>query len=129
MSDISFHGCVVPGLGLGRKIGFPTFNLDARPDLPFGVYAVNAVFNPESAVSHHALMHYGPKPTVGRSDIFCEIYFLKFPDGFDVREMTIHVLDKLRDVMKFDTLEALVVQMKHDEQEAKQKYFLSSNPL
>lgn len=119
-----FHGRVVSGMGLGRKLGFPTFNLDARPDLGLGVYAVDVEIIGTDEVCHFALMHYGPKPTVGREDVFCEVYFLKFPEGLDVREMNIRVLGRLRDIVKFNSLEALVEQMKKDEVGAREKYFL-----
>lgn len=124
-----FHGHVVSGMGLGRKIGFPTFNLDARPDVEFGVYAVDVVVGADGASKpfHHALMHYGPKPTVGREDIFCEVYFLKFPHDLDVVEMEVHVLGKLRDVMKFESLESLVEQMKKDEGVARGRFFLGQS--
>lgn len=118
-----FYGQVISGMGLGRKIGFPTFNLDARPDLEFGVYAVEVILRENDEMTHQALMHYGPKPTVGREDIFCEVYFLKFPEALDVAEMEVHVLGKLRDVMKFDGLESLVEQMKKDEEVARGRYF------
>lgn len=124
-----FYGRVIPGMGLGRKIGFPTFNLDVRPELEFGVYAVDIAVRgdvvEDASAKHHALMHYGPKPTVGREDIFCEVYFLEFPDGLDVTEMSVSVLGKLRDVMKFDSLEALVEQMGRDEEEARKIYFVN----
>ncbi len=105
-------------MGLGRELGFPTFNLEVLEDPPleYGVYAVRAI-------GHPALMHYGSKPTVGREDIFCEVYFLKLPEGLDVEELEVEVLGKIRDVMKFDGLEVLVEQMKKDEAVAKEKFF------
>ncbi len=109
-------------MGLGKGLGFPTCNIDVRPELAHGVYAVQVMMY-GSDVAHPALMHYGPKPTVGREDIFCEVYFLKFPEGLEVEELNIEVLGKLRDVMTFDGLEALVEQMKKDEQEARERYF------
>ncbi len=118
-----FSGKVVKGMGLGKGLGFPTFNLDARPQLEHGVYAVQAFVGGVFACPHNALMHYGPKPSVGRDDIFCEVYFLKFPEGLEVDALEIEVLGKLRDVMKFDGLEALVEQMKKDEEEARERYF------
>ncbi len=122
---IFFHGRVVQGMGLGRELGFPTFNLDVLEDPPleYGVYAVHAIVDGFPHVLHPALMHYGPKPTVGREDIFCEVYFLKFPEGLDVEELEVEVLGKIRDVMKFDGLKALVEQMKKDKVVAKENFF------
>lgn len=122
---IFFHGKVVKGMGLGRELGFPTFNLDVLDDPPleYGVYAVQAMVDSDSRVAHPALMHYGPKPTVGREDIFCEVYFLKFPEGLEIEDLEVEVLGKIRAVMKFDGLEALVEQMKKDEMMARKNYF------
>lgn len=117
-----FHGSVVSGMGLGRKLGFPTFNLkvDPLPELAYGVYAVRVQIGD---VSYNALMHFGPKPTVSMTDIFCEVYILKFPEGLEVVETDIQVLGKIRDVVKFAGLDELVAQMKCDEKMAIEHFF------
>lgn len=125
-----FHGEVEKGAGLGKKLGFPTFNLhvDPLPNLPHAVYAVRAsVGAGDSSASngrtYNALMHFGPKPSVHMTNIFCEVYLLGFTDDFEVREMNIEVLGKIREVMKFESLDALVEQMKKDENFAVEYYF------
>lgn len=131
-----FHGEVEKGAGLGKKLGFPTFNLhvDPLPDLPYAVYAVRASVGTvgvstrafaDSGRTYNALMHFGPKPSVHMTNIFCEVYLLGFADDIEVREMDIEVLGKIRDVMKFESLDALVEQMKKDENFAVDIYFKS----
>lgn len=132
-----FHGEVENGAGLGKKLGFPTFNLhvDPLPNLPHAVYAVRAsvgavgssVDDVNASVgngrTYNALMHFGPKPSVHMTNIFCEVYLLGFTDDFEVREMNIEVLGKIREVMKFESLDVLVEQMKKDEVFAIDTYF------
>ncbi|MEO5635218.1 MAG: riboflavin kinase [Candidatus Paceibacterota bacterium] len=44
--DFSIYGIVVRGKGYGRKLGFPTVNLDAdAKDIPVGVYAGKGIIN------------------------------------------------------------------------------------
>ncbi len=118
-----FHGEVEKGAGLGKKLGFPTFNLhvDPLPSLPHAVYAVRASIS--NGRTYNALMHFGPKPSVHMTNIFCEVYLFGFADDFEVREMGIEVLGKIREVMKFESLDALVEQMKKDEALAISQYF------
>ena len=128
-NSMTFQGVVEKGIGLGKKLGFPTFNLHVEPlpELAHGVYAVRARLGDAShgtgEVWHDALMHFGPKPTVSMESVFCEVYFLKFPEGLEIHELEVEVLGKLRDVMKFDGLDALVEQMKEDERVAVENYF------
>ncbi len=109
-------------MGLGKKLGFPTFNIkvDPLPNIPHGVYAVRVEVN---GVPYNALMHFGPKPSVHMTDIFCEVYLLGFADDFEVRDMEVEVVGRIRDVMKFENLDALVEQMKKDEIFALGTYF------
>ncbi len=129
-NPMTFRGVVEKGIGLGKKLGFPTFNLhvDPLPDLVHGVYAVRARVEGEGShgtgeVWHDALMHFGPKPTVSMESVFCEVYFLQFPEGLEIHELEVQVLGKLRDVMRFESLDALVEQMKEDERRAVESYF------
>ncbi len=109
-------------MGLGKKLGFPTFNIkvDPLPELPFGVYAVRAEVN---GVAYNALMHFGPKPSVHMIDIFCEVFVLHFLEEQEVKSLGVEVLGKLREVMKFDSPEQMVVQIRRDQELATSTYF------
>ena len=107
------HGPVVEGDRRGRTIGFPTLNVatDARKALPIGVFAVR-VDTPHGRFG--GMANVGPRPT--------------FPDGapaleahlFDVdldlygRDVTVHLLARLRAPQRFGGVEALRAQLERD---------------
>jgi riboflavin kinase/FMN adenylyltransferase len=118
------RGLVVHGDRRGRELGFPTANLefDYRPALPaLGIYLGRASV-PERAVGpdHPALVSVGVRPTFhddGR--VMVEVYLLDW-DG-DLYDATLDVeFDaRLREERRFDSVEALVVQMRADEADAR----------
>lgn len=122
-------GTVVSGLGLGRQFGFPTLNLefDTAPSLDYGVYACRARAAVGSAFLP-ALLHFGLRPTIDREKPSFEVFFLKFPEGVDMKTLEVEVLGKLRDVMKFSSMEALGEQIERDREQAMVEYFRAEFP-
>ena len=120
------RGLVVHGDRRGRQLGFPTANLEFgyRPALPaLGIY-LGRVSVPERAVGpgHPALVSIGVRPTFhddGR--VMVEVYLLDW-DG-DLYEATLDVeIDAmLREERRFDSVEALVAQMRADEADARER--------
>ena len=120
------RGRVVHGDRRGRALGFPTANLefDYRPALPaLGIY-LGRVSVPERAVGpdHPALVSVGVRPTFhddGR--VMVEAYLLDW-DG-DLYDVTLDVeIDaRLREERRFDSVEALVTQMRADEADARER--------
>ncbi|MBR0197067.1 MAG: riboflavin biosynthesis protein RibF [Kiritimatiellae bacterium] len=103
-------GRVVPGKGLGRKIGFPTVNIKPENlflNLPHGVYAVKV--NGSRAVAN-----FGLAPTLGEmawKNEVLEIHFLDEPNE-TFGEVEIHLF--IRPEKKFGSLEELVNQISSD---------------
>lgn len=120
-----FRGRVVSGLGVGKKFGIPTLNLqfDVMPDLAYGVYACRA-----SEKRFPALLHYGPRPTIADEELSFEVFFLEFPEGAQFQTLEVEVLGKIRDVQKFDSLEALSAQVERDKKKAMVEYFGHASP-
>ena len=112
-------GRVVHGRELGRELGFPTANLRLmrrRPPVQ-GVLAVR-VFGiaPEALTAGAGL---GTRPTVDGTDMLLEVHVFDFAGELYGREIEVEFVAKLRDEVKFDSLDALTAQMKVDAAQAR----------
>src|SRR6202789_4582661 len=112
-------GRVVHGRELGRTRGFPTANLRLmrrRPPVR-GIMAVH-VFGiaPQPLIAVASL---GTRPTVDGTDMLLEVHVFDFAADLYGRELEVEFIAKLRDEVKFDSLDALIVQMKVDAAQAR----------
>jgi riboflavin kinase/FMN adenylyltransferase len=108
------EGKVVGGDKRGRKLGFPTANLEAAPGqaLPTGgVYACRAYVNGQI---YSAMTNIGSHPTFGGSQKLIETYLIDYSGDLYGRELAIDIIERLRDEKKFDTAEQLEEQMAED---------------
>jgi riboflavin kinase/FMN adenylyltransferase len=118
--DYSIAGRILEGDKLGRKLGFPTANLDpvglAVP--PSGVYAVHALVRGER---HRAVLNIGTRPTLGDANppLRIEAHLLNFTGELYGEEMEIVFTEKLRDEQKFPSLDDLKAQIARDIERAK----------
>lgn len=113
-------GKVVQGESLGRQLGFPTANLDVESDIKLipknGVYAVNVLL--EDDMIYEGMMNIGSRPTVHAQGVTSmEINLFDFSGDLYGQKITVQLLSRFRDEVKFDTLDALKDQLKKDEQE------------
>ena len=105
----TISGLVVHGNGFGRKLGFPTANLDnIEGTLPeAGIYACWAQLNTERTW-HQAVIHTGPRPTIHDPKIVFEVHMLDFPDrDLYGSYITCQNFIFLRKVKNFSSLEKL----------------------
>src|SRR5450432_941669 len=112
-------GRVVHGRELGRTLGFPTANLllmRRRPPV-HGIMAVR-VFGIESKALA-AVASLGTRPTVDGTVMLLEVHVFDFAGDLYGREIEVEFVAKLRDEVKFDSLDDLMVQMKLDASEAR----------
>jgi riboflavin kinase/FMN adenylyltransferase len=118
------RGTVVHGDRRGRELGFPTANLafDYTPALPaLGIY-LGRVSVPERDVGpgHPALVSVGVRPTFhddGR--VLVEAYLLDWDGDLYDTVLTLELDARLREERRFDSVDALVRQMRADEAEAR----------
>ncbi len=118
------RGTVITGDHRGRELGFPTANLafDYHPQLPrLGIYA-GAVSVPERGVGpgHPALVSVGVRPTFhDDGHVLVEVYLLDWDGDLYGAELSVELIARLRDERRFDSVEALVEQMRADEATAR----------
>ena len=111
----SISGHVLRGDQLGRKLGFPTANLDvaglALP--PDGVYAGQAEVN---GATRAAVVNIGRRPTLNRPKLerLVEVHMLDFSGDLYGSEVEFQFGRRLRGEQKFASLDALKEQIGKD---------------
>jgi riboflavin kinase/FMN adenylyltransferase len=112
-------GRVVHGQALGRGLGFPTANLRLgrrKPPL-WGVAAVRVYgVGPQPMPGVASL---GTRPTVNGSEPLLEAHLFDFAGDLYGRSIEIEFVAKLRDEVRFESLDAMVRQMTLDADQAR----------
>ena len=116
----SVRGLVVRGDGRGRQLGFPTANLAVASSeklIPAaGIYAIRGITR---AGSFGGALHLGPRPTFVGSPPTIELHLLGFDGDLYGEEIRVDFVRRLRDVRPFDSVAALVAQMREDVEDAR----------
>ena len=107
------RGMVVHGSARGRKIGFPTANVDAIDTLvpANGVYAGRAVVDGQR---HAAAIHIGPNPTFDERASKVEVHLLGFDRSIYGLAIEVDFIGRVRDICEFDSPEKLKTQLTKD---------------
>ena len=116
----SMRGRVVAGQQLGRTLGFPTANIRLRRrKLPLGgIFAVRVHGIGEAPYGGVASL--GTRPTVGGVEPLLETFVFDFSGDLYGRELEIEFVAHLRDELRFESVELMVVQMQVDAREARE---------
>lgn len=115
------RGTVVAGFGRGRQIGFPTANLavELSQVIPArGVYFCLAAV-PGRAGSFGAMINIGTNPTFGLGRLSIEAHLLDFEGDLVGATVSLFFVHRLRDERKFESVEALVDQLRRDKDHAR----------
>jgi riboflavin kinase / FMN adenylyltransferase len=111
----SLRGPVVHGMELGRKLGFPTANLQVGdPDKLLPLAGVYAVYGWVGEQRVPGLLHLGPRPTFRGSPPSVELHLLDWEGDLYGRELRVDFCFRLREIRPFASAAALVEQMKKD---------------
>ena len=106
---------VVPGAGKGRTIGIPTINLEGPPPEkalpPDGVYAARVEWGGGTA---GAMLNQGPRPTVGDTRRSLEAHLFGMTQDLYGRMVRVEWVERLRDIQRFPSLDALRAQLALD---------------
>lgn len=110
------RGTIVNGYKIGRKLGFPTANIQV--DEPFkivpgiGVYAVWVYLNGEK---YKGMLYIGDRPTLDNgNNITLEVNILDFSGDIYNNEITVAFIYYVRGDIKFGSLEELKEQLGKD---------------
>lgn len=110
----SVRGRVVKGDQRGRQLGFPTANLGVAEHrlIPAdGIYAVRVKTGDRW---YGGAASIGIRPTFGGGQRQLEVYILDFDGDLYDQVIEVQFIKRLRPEMKFDSIQALVEQMKRD---------------
>ena len=114
--DYSIHGVVVAGNRLGRTIGFPTANMQLYEPLKLipgnGVYFVKVRTLDRDL---YGMCNIGYRPTVSAGNArTIETNIFGFDEDIYGLDIKVTFIQKIRDEVRFDTLEDLKTQLEHD---------------
>jgi riboflavin kinase / FMN adenylyltransferase len=107
------HGTVVRGAGRGRQLGYPTANVGQIDTLlpGEGVYAARAC---AENIWYPAAVSLGPNTTFNEGGLKVEAYLIGFEGSIYQQPIEVDFLVRLREIMRFASVDALVAQMAVD---------------
>ena len=111
----AIEGIVKKGRGMGKKIGFPTCNIDlneyviAKP----GVYAVK-VLQGKSKKTLKGIANLGYRPTFNQKKIILEVNIFNFNRNLYNKKLTVKFIKFIRGEKKFKGIDQLRKQIKLD---------------
>ena len=113
----AIYGKVVSGYQEGRKLGFPTANLDLSGSgqlVPAnGVYGVKVRLQ-DSMQYRRGMMNIGTRPTFNGKNLSIEAYIFDFSGDIYGQTLVAAFIHRIRDEHKFDSAEELAEQMIND---------------
>ncbi len=110
----TIQGRVVHGKSLGKKMGYPTANLQpmAHYTVPkYGVYDTNVIVKGKS---YKAATSIGTNPTLNEKGLKIEAHILDFNENIYKKEVELEFLNFLRPEKKFDNIDTLFQQIEKD---------------
>jgi riboflavin kinase/FMN adenylyltransferase len=153
LRPVTILGTVIRGVTLGRRLGFPTANVNPHHEVlpPSGIYIVKIFldnkplvlpvlsprrkhgegFRSSKHTTHQGVCYIGTKPTIKERlssgikkshEKFIEVHIFNFMKNIYGRDIEVQFIKKMRDDRKFESLPALIEQIKKDITYAK-KYF------
>lgn len=109
-------GTVIDGYKMGRKLGFPTANL--QPSCPNklipaeGVYAVYVYID---EIRYMGMLNIGYRPTVHNGENrSIEVYIIDFSGDIYHKQIRIEFMERIRREQKFESINALISQLNQD---------------
>ena len=108
----SLSGKVIHGEKRGRRLGYPTANIEIYKSYPInGIFLVNILFEDKKLFG---LASWGNKPTFSGIDHVLEVNILDFESDIYGKQLKVIFIDKIRDQVKFSNQDELIEQMNKD---------------
>jgi riboflavin kinase/FMN adenylyltransferase len=115
--EYSITGKVVKGESIGRKLGFPTANIEISDEYKLiaavGVYACRVEW---LGKTYKGMSNIGFRPTINHGELTIEVNIFDFDTSIYGETITISFVERMRDEKKFDNLEALTAQLVKDKE-------------
>ena len=109
------NGTVTEGKKLGRTIGFPTANIEIKEDYKLipanGVYVASSFIDGKTV---QGMMNIGTRPTINGTGRTIEVHYHDFNADLYGREIKVSIHHRLRDEVKFESVDALKQQLEKD---------------
>jgi riboflavin kinase / FMN adenylyltransferase len=112
--EYRMSGIVIDGRRLGRTLGFPTANIAPQPGKALPAFGVYAAWAEVGGRTFAAMTDVGNKPTVQGREILFETHLLDFQEDIYGQRLTLRLVRRLRDEVKFDGVASLAVQLRQD---------------
>ena len=122
--EYSIYGVVVAGNRLGRTLGFPTANMQLYEPLKLipgnGVYFVKVE---TMGHEYYGMCNVGCRPTIASSNArTIETHIFDFDEDIYGLDLKITFVKRIREEVKFDSLEALKQQLERDKALCEKEY-------
>lgn len=115
----SMSGEVLHARHKGTGMGFPTTNIapdESRLQLANGIYAT---FCEVDGKIFKSMTNVGTKPTFSDNSVSVETYIIDFSGDLYGKNIVVYFIEKMRDIVKFDSQTELKAQLDSDEVNAK----------
>ncbi len=112
--DFCVNGTVVHGNAIGRTIGFPTANICVDENRIMPAEGVYATFTEYEGKIYPSITNYGGKPTFKDNKILLETNIFDFDGDLYNKKISVHFLEKLRNIVGFSSKEELKNQLNAD---------------
>ncbi len=112
--DFRISGRVIEGRKLGRELGYRTANMRLLRRVPpvAGVFAVRA--SGAGLERHAGVASVGTRPTVGGTEWLLEVHLFDHEGTLYGARLDVDFVARLRDEVRFDSVELLTAQMHED---------------
>lgn len=117
--NFEISGKVIKGFSRGKQLGFPTANIEIQKNIikpDNGIYATLSKINGNIYFSSTSI---GIAPTFKEQKYSIETYIMDFEKSIYSQDITIEFIEKLRDEIKFNNIDALKNQIQIDVEKTK----------